>query len=55
MLEEILQMLEGKALRKVESETGLSYYWLRRIVKGEVLSPNLTKLETLYKYLKTNA
>lgn len=55
MLEEILKLIEDKRLTKVACETGLPYHWLRRIVKGEVLSPNLVRLETLYKYLKENA
>jgi hypothetical protein len=52
MLEAVLKLLENQSLTEISTKTGISYFWLRRVKKGSVKSPNLKRLEVLYDYLQ---
>ena len=51
LLNKTLQLLEGKNIAEVSSETKLPYHWLRKLQKGEFKDPSVNRIESLYIFL----
>lgn len=39
------------SLTQLSEETGLPYFWLNKVVKGETTSPNVNRIQFLYEHL----
>ena len=49
---ETQRMLKEQALLTVYSETGISFYWLRKFSSGEFKNPSVNRVQHLYEFLK---
>ena len=49
---ETQKMLKDQDLLMVYSETGISFYWLRKFSSGEFKNPSVNRVQCLYEFLK---
>ena len=49
---ETQKMLKDQDLLTVYSETGISFYWLRKFSSGEFKNPSVNRVQCLYEFLK---
>jgi hypothetical protein len=49
---ETQRMLKEQDLLTVYSETGISFYWLRKFASGEFKNPSVNRVQCLYEFLK---
>ena len=49
---ETQRMLKEQDLLTVYSETGISFYWLRKFSSGEFKNPSVNRVQRLYEFLK---
>ena len=49
---ETQRMLKEQDLLTVYSETGISFYWLRKFSSGEFKNPSVNRVQHLYEFLK---
>ena len=49
---ETQKMLKDQDLLTVYSETGISFYWLRKFASGEFKNPSVNRVQRLYEFLK---
>ena len=49
---ETQKMLKDQDLLTVYSETGISFYWLRKFSSGEFKNPSVNRVQHLYEFLK---
>ena len=49
---ETQRMLKEQDLLTVYSETGISFYWLRKFSSGEFKNPSVNRVQCLYEFLK---
>lgn len=50
----VLALLDGKRdkdLQQIWKETGIPYYWLRKLYLGVIKSPGVNRMQYLYEYL----
>jgi hypothetical protein len=46
-----LYTVSGINLAKVAVDTGLPYWWLRKVTKGEILDPSVNRVQMFYEYI----
>ena len=52
LLNKTIQLLHNnRPLEKVSRETGLSLYWLQKLVRSEIPDPSVNKVQKLYEHL----
>lgn len=49
---ETQKLLKDQDLLVVYSETGISFYWLRKFAVGEFKNPSVNRVQRLYEFLK---
>ena len=49
---ETQRMLKEQDLLTVYSETGISFYWLRKFSSGEFKNPSVNRVQHLYEFLR---
>lgn len=52
MLTSVVKKLQGRDLLLLYKETGLPFYWLRRLAAGGYQNPSVNRIEFLYEYFK---
>lgn len=50
---ETQRLLKDQDLLTVYTETGISFYWLRKFAAGEFKNPSVNRVQRLYEYLKS--
>lgn len=40
-----------RSLIEIHKETGLPFYWLRKVANGETRDPSVNRIQTLYEHL----
>lgn len=51
LMQRTIQLLAGKDLVKVASDTGLNYHWLVKVARGRVKDPSVNSIQALYEHL----
>jgi len=51
LLTKTRRLLKGADIAEVAAETGLSFYWLNKIAKGEIKDPSVNKVQRVYEKL----
>lgn len=46
-----IDLLKGRDLLEVYSETKISFYWLRKFVAGSYKNPSVNRVQYLYEHL----
>lgn len=44
-------LLKAAGLLKVYTDTGLPFYWLRKVASGEIKNPSVNRVQYLYEHL----
>lgn len=48
---DLLQNKRQKTIPEIAAESGLPYYWLRKMANGEIEDPGVNRVQKLYEYL----
>ena len=47
-------LLKDKDLLAIYDATGLSFYWLRKFMRGDIPNPSVNRVQYLYEHLSGN-
>ena len=52
LMVETICLLQGRDLLKIHRETGIPFYWLKKLSMGRIANPSVNRIQYLYENLK---
>jgi len=55
LMEKTILMAKEKDPAKLSSETGISFYWLKKFTSGKFRNPSVNRVQFLYEHLNNSS